>query len=323
MPLKKERALLIINPKAGTQGARRNFYSIVAGLSKKYTLTTHITETFDDARMAASQAEDFSTVICCGGDGTVSQIVDGYPLSKKKPSIGYVPCGTANDFAATMKYSRNIARAVSDVCNGRVTPHDLGCFNGRRFVYVASFGAFTKASYNTPQNVKNFFGPLAYLVSGAMDLASIKNEQVKIVCDGTEYSFDDACFLAVLNTHSVGGVLKIDPAVTDLADGKHELLLIRKPKTLQRLSELVASLSQSRFSDPGILLIKGSEFEITTKNRVAWTLDGEDSGEFYTVKIKNLYQAINFITPPETKKRRVTVRNSTIALSLPSNSRKQ
>ena len=299
MPLKREKALLIVNPKAGKQGGRRNFYSIVHGLSEKYTLVTHITETFDDARRVASQASEFKTVICCGGDGTVSQIIDGYPLKKTPVNIGYIPCGTANDFATTMKYSRNVPRAVSDVVNGQITPHDLGCFNGKRFVYIASFGAFTKASYNTPQDMKNVLGPFAYLLGGAIEMTSIKTEKVTLTCDSSKMIFDDVCFFAVLNTHSVGGFLRVSPKLANLSDGKHELLIIRKPANLQRLSELVTNLSQGRFAeDPGIVLIQGSRFEITTKNKVAWTLDGEDAGEHTTVAIKNLHRAVNFITPP-------------------------
>ncbi len=301
MPLKREKALLVVNPKAGKQGGRRNFYTIVHGLSEKYTLVTHITETFDDARKVATEAGDFNTVICCGGDGTVSQIIDGYPLNKKTPSIGYIPCGTANDFAATMKYSRNIPKAVKDVINGSPAPHDLGIFNGKRFIYIAAFGAFAKVSYNTPQDMKNVLGPFAYLLNGALELGSIKCERVKLECDGRAFEWDDVCFLAVLNTRSIGGFLKFTEEQANLADGKHELLIIRKPKTVQRLSELVSALSISNFNDPGMVLLRGSEFKITTDEKVSWTLDGEEAGEADTVKIKNLPQAVNFIVPTDKK----------------------
>lgn len=298
MPLKEEKALLIINPKAGKQGARRNFFSIVSGLSEKYTLTTHITTSPEDARIAASMAENFENVICCGGDGTLSQVIDGYPISPEHPlTVGYIPCGTANDFASTMKLQRNIPKAVKDVCSGTAVPIDIGVFNGRRFVYIASFGAFTKASYNTSQDAKNVFGAISYIMSGAMELASIKKEKVRIICDGEEFSYDDICFGAVMNTHSVAGMLKIDPELCDLSDGKHELLLIKMPRDLQHLGTLVSNLLQSKIDDPDIIFMQGSHFEIFTENSLPWTLDGEGAGEFSEVVIDNLHHAVNFIKP--------------------------
>lgn len=302
MPLKKEKALLIINPKAGKQGAKRYFFAIVNGLSMKYTLTTYITQGADDARIAASQAGDFSTVICCGGDGTLSQVIDGYPLSERPLTVGYIPCGTTNDFASTMKLQRNIPKAIKDVCLGKTTCIDIGSFNGKKFMYIASFGAFTKASYSTPQDVKNIFGSLSYIMNGAMELTSIKKEEVTIVCDEVQTSYKDICFAAVMNTHSVAGMIKISPEAADLSDGKHELILIRMPRDLQHLGMLISNLLQSKLGDPDIIFMQGSHIEIHTKNKVAWTLDGEAAGEFSDAIVENIPHALNLICPSPGKK---------------------
>ena len=297
MPLNEKKALLIVNPKAGKQGAKRYFYSIVSGLSKKYTLTTHITTDSEDARGAASMAGDFDTLICCGGDGTLSQVINGYPILERKLTLGYIPCGTANDFAATMKLQRNIPRAVRDVCEGTLQPIDIGSFNDKKFLYIASFGAFTKASYSTPQDAKNIFGSLSYIISGTMELTSIKKEKVGVICDKNEFFYNDICFGAVMSTRSVGGMLKIDPRLADLSDGKHELILIRMPKDLGHLGTLISNLLQSKLDDPDIIFMQGSHFEIRTENKIAWTLDGEEAGEFDKAVIDNLHNAVNFICP--------------------------
>ena len=296
MPLQKEKALLIVNPRAGTQNAKKNFYKIVEKLSEKYRLTVHITETAGDARKAAAQAEEFDTLFVCGGDGTLGQVIDGYPLEKKCPKIGYIPCGTANDFATTINLSKNISKSLKNACEGECKEHDVGSFNLTKFIYVASFGAFTKASYSTSQDIKNVFGQFAYILSGIFELGSIKPEHVKIVCDGETIETEKACFLSVSNSTVLGGgTVKLSPDQIDLNDGKMELLVIDLPSTPVRLAEMFGKINSSDFNDPDIHFLSGSHFEIETDDPVEWTLDGEDAGSHRKVTIDVLNNAVKFI----------------------------
>ena len=66
-------------------------------------------------------------------------------------------------------------QAAQDIINGKPNLYDIGCFNGRYFSYIASFGAFTKVSYDTPQNLKNAFGHFAYVMESLKELRSIPN----------------------------------------------------------------------------------------------------------------------------------------------------
>ncbi|MBP5255473.1 MAG: YegS/Rv2252/BmrU family lipid kinase [Clostridia bacterium] len=296
MPLQKEKALLIINPKSGKQIARKNIFNIISLLSQRYTLSTHITENEDDAKATAAQAEEYDTVIVCGGDGTLGQVIDGYPTYRKTPMIGYIPCGTANDFAATMGIPKDIRKAANMICSGTPLDHDVGCFNGRKFIYIASFGAFTKASYATSQDAKNMFGSLAYIVNGVFDVGSIKGGYVKVKCGDRVIESDDACFFSAGNSTTMGGgVIKIPPETIDLNDGKLDMLMINLPKTLPRLMEVVGKLQKSVFDDPDIFFLSGERFEIETGTPVEWTLDGEDAGFHKNVVIEAEKSAIKLV----------------------------
>ena len=59
----------------------------------------------------------------------------------------------------------------------RLQPRDLdvGVFNEKNFVYVASFGAFTRTAYTVPQDIKNMFGHFAYLLEGVKDLETLRS----------------------------------------------------------------------------------------------------------------------------------------------------
>ena len=78
-------------------------------------------------------------------------------------------------FASSMHLSRNLLQAARDIVEGEPHTLDLGSFNGRCFSYVASFGAFTRASYATSQRVKNALGHLAYVLGGIKELPSIRS----------------------------------------------------------------------------------------------------------------------------------------------------
>lgn len=302
MSLRKKKALLILNPKAGKQEGKTHFYAIVSILSQKYDLTVHLTEYSGDATDTAAEAEEFDTVICCGGDGTVGQVLDGVAKLSHPVDIGYIPCGTTNDLATATGIPKKIAQAAQTIVDGTPIPHDVGLFAGqRRFVYTATFGAFAKTSYDTPQDMKNVLGSFAYFLSGIGELGNIRNYKVKITHNGGVFEADDVILCSVMNTTSIGGVLKLPPDEVDFADGLFEVLIIRRPSDLFKLNALILALTSSNFNNPDMTLLKADNLCIETAEPTAWTVDGENAGEHWSVNIQCLKQATRFIRMPPVK----------------------
>ncbi len=172
---------------------------------------------------------------------------------------------------------------------------DIGSFNGRNFSYVASFGAFTEASYTTPQNVKNILGHLAYALEGVKDITNLKSKHLRFVADG-EVVEDDFIFGAVCNSTSVGGVINLDPKVVDLSDGLFELLLIRLPKDILELNEILVALSSKKYNTKMITFLSAKSITIETEEDINWTLDGEFAYGEAVIQVENLHNAIRFVT---------------------------
>ncbi len=297
--MKKEKALLLVNPKAGQCKAKNNLFGVVEALSAKYKLTVHLTESGEDAvNTVREEGGEYDILFCCGGDGTLSQVVNGCAAIEKTPVIGYIPCGTANDVATTLKLPKNMSLCAKKIISASAKPHDVGLFcQNQRFVYVASFGAFTKSSYDTPQAVKNALGHSAYVFSGARDLMNVKKTPTKIVCDNREFVFDDVVLLSVCNTKSVGGIIKFPDNKVALSDGKLELLVVRYPTNIAMWNDIWAAISQRKFDSHGenVMLLHGSHFEIRTKESVAWTLDGEGAGNHDRVSIDCVKDAVKIL----------------------------
>ena len=171
-----EKLLLIYNPNSGTKKSARHLSEVAEIFTESgYLVTALPTMKRGDATEYVKRfGPDYNFVVVMGGDGTYNEVVSGYVESGLKTPIGYIPAGSTNDFAQGLGLSRDIHEAAKDIATGTPSGIDVGVFNGRVFTYVASFGAFVKASYDTPQSIKNALGHMAYILAGATSLADIR-----------------------------------------------------------------------------------------------------------------------------------------------------
>lgn len=160
-----KKLMLIINPCAGRKLGEKIASQIVdlfndSGLNSTLFLTQ---KSGDGTEFVLNRGADFDIVACMGGDGTLNEVINGVLKSNIDIPLGYIPAGSTNDLADSMKLSKDPKKAVNDIIHGNIVKIDVGKFNDRYFSYVASFGAFTKTSYSTPQNMKNVLGRFSYL----------------------------------------------------------------------------------------------------------------------------------------------------------------
>lgn len=295
-----KKMLLIMNPYAGTRKGNKVLADII-GLfnSRGYEVTAHMTAgPGDGARVVEERAKEADLVVCAGGDGTFNETITGLLRSGLSLPVGYIPCGSTNDFAGSLHLPTAPLLAAQAIVDGAPVAYDVGRFGDRYFSYVASFGAFTKASYATPQSVKNTLGHLAYILAGAKELFQIPMEHVAFDTDAGSFE-GDYIFGAVSNSTSVGGILTLDPKIVDMRDGKFELMLVRPPKNPGELLNLVTALTAQKYESPMLTFQTVSRLTVTASPDMAWTLDGEKAEGRPTVEIENLHHAIRLIKTGE------------------------
>lgn len=292
-----KKMLFILNPKAGQMRANRYLTQILPVFIRGgYDVTVHITAFAGDAMQTAQRlAGEMDAVVCCGGDGTFNETMSGVLRAGADVALGYIPAGTTNDFANGLGIPTNVMAAARAVVEGTPRVMDVGRFGDRHFAYVASFGAFTRASYNTPQNLKNALGHAAYVLGGIQELSQLRTERIKLVLDGGKTIEDDFLFGAVCNSTSLGGILTLDPKRVDMADGKFELLLIRAPKDVAELAECVVALQTQKYNCKMITFVSASQVRVTAEKEISWALDGEQGHSRDQVEIQNLHHAIRLI----------------------------
>lgn len=295
--------LLIINPKAGKMRAKSALFKIISVLCDKgFNVNVYVTKGVHDAtEYIKANGEKYSRIICCGGDGTLNETISGILQINSKPLLGYIPCGSTNDFANSLKIPSNILNAAVSASGDDFFTIDIGRFNDRFFSYVASFGAFTKISYSTPQSTKNLLGHLAYVLEGRKELSDIKSYEMRVECDGEVYE-GDFIFGAVTNTTIIGGIYKLPENDIKMNDGRFEIILLKKPSNLLELPVLLSNLIKRDFLfDKNIIFTHAKKVTISSPLAVSWTLDGEFGGSHNKVEIENLHNAISILSNPKTK----------------------
>ena len=292
-----KKMLFIVNPISGQKKAVKFLPEIISLFNRaNYEVITYMTGDRGDAtRMAALRGGDVDLVVCCGGDGTFNETITGLLENNIHVPVGYIPSGSTNDFAASMKLSTNPLKATQDIIEGKPFCYDVGKFGKRYFSYVASFGAFTQASYTTPQSIKNILGHTAYVLSGISELSQIRKEHVRMEIDG-EIMEDDYLFGAISNSTSVGGILTLDPSLVDMGDGLFEILLVRAPKNLLEITECLQGLQAQDYRNCSMITFRSARrVRILASSDMPWTLDGEREEGHLEVVAENIHHAIQLV----------------------------
>ncbi len=296
----REKLLFIINPYAGKAQIGGELVDIVDIFTKAgYDVVVHPTQSVNDASdFASKNGAEYKKIIVSGGDGTIRGVVEGIMSLKEKDEIqvGYIPSGSTNDFAISLGIPKKRIDAANAILNGKLFKCDIGRFNDRRFNYVAAFGAFTDVSYATPQEFKNAFGHLAYIIEGLSRLPNLSSYAMKVDCDGRVIKGDFVLGM-VMNSNSIAGISSENVIQADLSDGLFELLLIKNPSNLLEVQPIIAGLLRGDKEGEGFYLLKGKSFEFETEDDIKWTLDGDYGGNAKSVRISVMEKALNIIVP--------------------------
>lgn len=307
-----KKALIIINPIAGDGTALKVLPELIGGLSKKgYICTCAATRGKADATgLVLSYAADKDLIICSGGDGTANEVIRGMMQlpEKARPTFGFIPCGSTNDFATTLGIPKRALGAVRMVLEGHTIPVDVGRFNERYYAYVCAFGAFTHLSYSTSQQAKNMFGLLAYVAKGLETLKDIVPIRMRFTING-EVIEDDFAFGCISNSEIIGGVIRLKKSWVELNDGMFEITLIRYPPDSMGFSKIINSITSGEMNCEYISIYHASEVDIEVLgDPIAFSLDGEPEDGIKHAHIVNVRSGIDCIIKKKKEKARIAAR---------------
>ena len=301
-----KKMIFVFNPRSGKEAIKNQLSDILGIFCRAgYLPGVYVTqEAGDAARIAEDYGKDVELFVCSGGDGTLNSVISGIMKLEKRPEIGYLPAGSTNDFARSLKIPANLTKAAEDVVSGKSYGVDIGKFgNERYFVYIAAFGAFTEVSYSTPQDIKNLLGHQAYILESIKVLGNLKSYKMHVAWDHGEAD-GEFIFGMVTNTTSVGGFSGLAPKDVSFHDGLFEGVFIRTPKSPVDLPNILSGLLLfPEQENKDVIRVKSSKFTVTAEEEVPWVLDGEFGGSVTEARIENVKEAVTLSCSPEPEKR--------------------
>lgn len=293
-----KKLLLIVNPVSGQKKAK-NYVAdmMIAFETASYEVKTVLTEKNKNAYAVVKEmGADYDVIVCVGGDGTLKETVCGVIEGGKDQPIGYIPMGSTNDFAKSLKIPvKDVHAAIDNIVNGTPKPVDMGKYENENFIYVAGFGNFTAISYACNQKMKNALGNKAYYLQAVADFFKMKAYNAKVDADGEH--FEGRYFYGALsNSFGIGGMPVLHNIGVKFDDGLHELVLVKWFKNPKELFALAgAMLKKDVIHNPNVIIRHVKEATFEFDKPTAFTLDGEFGGDMMTAHISSEKHAVRMI----------------------------
>ena len=296
--------ILLYNPSSGKGKVAKKIGYIRRRLSEMFDQVEIVaTSSAEDLEARARDAADRCDVILfSGGDGTFNCVLQG--IGERDVQLGYIPGGTTNDVARSLGIPRSVKGALKVIQNGYSERLDCMRVNDRCAMYVTAAGAFTRATYATPQEKKKKLGILAYAFEGLKREMDFKVFPLSIDCDGKREEMH-AVLVLVLNGRSVAS-FPINKSGS-MCDGKLEIAVIRqaeRPGFFRRIGAYFSLASLFLFGvkvkKRDILFLRGHRVTIGTDESVVWDLDGEE-GMRGDITIETLPKRMRLYVPKNKK----------------------
>ncbi|MBX3569195.1 MAG: diacylglycerol kinase family lipid kinase [Rhizobiaceae bacterium] len=291
---------VIVNRVAGANRAGRLWGEVAARL-EGLPGPIEVVETKavgDAARLAAGFTRNgVGLVVAVGGDGTVSEVVDGLMSARRdgatEVALAVVPAGTGSDFARGFRLGGTAAEIARRIAGGPERRIDVGLVSfttpdgvpvRRHFVNIASLGlsGATVKAVNAARAGSRLPGKLLFLAHTVRELVRYRFQAVRIRVDGGAPISCDVALVAIANGRFFGGGMMIAPdARAD--DGLAEIVIVRGASKPSLIRDLRLIYSGAHRGHPACTFLRGRTVEVEPldgleRNRALLDIDGECPG---------------------------------------------
>lgn len=203
-------------------------------------------------QMAATAARAGRSIIAVGGDGTLSEVVNGILATGQRVPLGIIPAGSGNDYACgTLKLPRDPMKALEIALTATPAPMDAGAVNGRYFINSLGVGidANIAARAEKLKRLPLLRGKALYQVASVYEVLFQYHRcpQLRVSLDGASQDERAYALAAATIGPTYGGGFRINPTA-DATDGLLDLCLIVKPAQMRAL-QLLPMVKQGKHSD--------------------------------------------------------------------------
>jgi len=273
-------AVVVLNPAAGRgTGARRreDLEALLAAeaATRRCPFAWRILETRapgDAARLArAAAADGADLLVAAGGDGTLSEVVNGIAGSGVR--LGIVPLGTGNDFARELGVHASLGRSVHTLIHGVPRRVDLGRAGDRWFINVAGCGFDAAVAARVNRGFRRLRGTTAYLAAVCLELCRLRPTGIAVAVDDRTIEMR-GLLCAMANSPSYGGGMRIAPDAR-IDDGLLDVFLLAEAGRLEFLRAFPRVFRGAHVNHPKVTLLRARRVAVETASPLPVLIDGE------------------------------------------------
>lgn len=286
---------MILNPYAARGGAGKFWPRYEAELSRQgVAFELAVSEYPGHARqLAAEAARQGKTVIAGGGDGTISEVINGIasyrdPEQGPMGPVGVIPLGSSNDLAKSLGIPLDPVGAIGTIARGRSTLIDMGKVNDQYFVLNAAAGIEAEISL-IQTGMRWIAGPLRYQVAALRGILSARQWEGNLTWDSGSYR-GPLVLVTVGNAPRTGGFYMTPHA--DLKDGLLTFVYALPKNRLSLLTTMRRALKRPGEGNyvelPGIFEVHSRWLEV----EMSPSTPAHADGEIFSTAIHRLHYSI-------------------------------
>ena len=164
-----------------------------------------------------------SAIVCIGGDGTLSEVVQA--VAQTDVTLYIVPAGTGNDFSRMLKLPKDPVKAFVAQLDGEEHLIDCGSINGKAFLNVSGSGFDVEVLVKTEELKEIYPGGKAYSKAVLAVLSSYQAFEADISVEGKAFEHYRCTIIEVANGRYFGGGMSVAPHAI-IEDGLFDIVVV-------------------------------------------------------------------------------------------------
>jgi len=283
---------VVRNPVAGGRAGQKQWAPLLTAFRNRFPdMEIHESRSSGDARRLARElsAGRYDLLVVAGGDGTISDVVDGVLTSSRADMpLAFLPIGTGCDFIRNFKLpadptalAEHIASApLRRIDAGLLVSHDAaGTEHRRHFANITSVGISGEIvdAVNAPGRKRILNGPLRFLVHSALAILRYQPYDFEVLIDGMQVHQGRVAVAAIANGAWFGGGMHITPQA-DVADALFDIAVMREEKVFGLLSLLGRLHSAGHVGHPLLSFHRGRRVEVRPRDPARFPIEVDGEG---------------------------------------------
>ncbi len=282
----------IINPKSSSGRGIRYWWTVKKELEVRQVphtayFTKHVGHAIELTKQLCDENTGIKNIVVLGGDGTMNEVINGI-TDFNEVLLGYIPSGSSNDLARSLKIPRDPVKALENILKPvrfQYLDHGIIEFIGkelapRRFICSSGMGYDANVCHEVQasplkKSLNRFgAGKFVYIAIALKQLFTSQLETTVLIDGVKKNTYADTMLVSSMIHKYEGGGLLMAPHA-DPCDGKLSITLVHGFSSARAFLLLPTIFTGRHINHRGVEAFHCTSIEIMMENETSVHTDGE------------------------------------------------